>query len=149
MRKGSLIILSVLLAVASHAQMPVSWHYTAKKIAPKTYEIHLKASIDEGWHLYAQSQSENFIGTPTSILFSHHPLLVFSGKPSEIGDLEIKNEPTLGTEARQYEGAVEFVQKVVVKAEVKTNISGSIKYQVCTDERCMQPTELNFSVSLN
>ena len=149
MRKISVLIGGLLIAAAGLSQGPVNWQYAAKKIGNNSYEIHIKAAIEDGWHLYAQSQHKNFIGTPTSIRFTKHPLLVFNGEPREVGALEVKKQPILGTESHEYEDEVEFVQRVTVKANVKTNVRGSILFQVCTDEKCLQPTTVNFSVALN
>ena len=149
MRKMSLLLTCLLIITIGLAQKPVTWNYTAKKISDKTYEIHIKATIQDGWHLYAQSQSENFIGTATSIRFTKHPLVLFTGKPTEVGSLEIKKEPSLGVESREYKEGVDFVQRVKLKGEIKTNVTGSIEFQVCTDEMCLQPTKVNFSVPLN
>jgi hypothetical protein len=148
MRKVFFILSGLLVSTMGQAQKPVSWSFVTKKIADKVYEIHLKASIEDGWHLYAQKQPDNFIGTPTSITFIKHPLLVFSGKPIEVGQLEKKKEPTLDIESWEYKGGVDFVQRVSLKNNVKANVTGTIAFQVCTDEKCLQPATVNFSVTL-
>ena len=48
-------------------QNPVTWNYTAKKIADKKYELHLTATIQSNWHLYSQTQPMEAIAIPTSI----------------------------------------------------------------------------------
>ena len=149
MKKGIGFCLVVMTAIAIQAQKPVTWNYSAKKISDKVYEIHLKATIQGGWHLYAQQQPENFIGTPTTIKFSKHPLLFFEGKIKEIGDLEKIKEISLDIESWQYNNEVDFVQRVKLKNNVKTNASGSIEFQVCTDEMCLQPAIVNFNIALD
>ncbi len=140
--------LAFVTAITIYAQKPVSWSYTAKKIVDKTYEIRIKATIRDGWHLYAQAQPENFIGVPTSIKFNKNPLIVLDGKIKEVGKLEISKEPSLDIESWQYDNQVDFVQRVVLKNKVKTKISGSIEFQVCTDELCLQPAVVNFDIAL-
>ena len=49
-----------------NAQSPVSWTFSSKKIADKTFELHLTADIQSGWHLYSQEQPEDAIAIPTS-----------------------------------------------------------------------------------
>ena len=44
---------------------PVSWSFTSKKITDKTYEVHLTATMQSGWHLYSQVQPEDAIAIPT------------------------------------------------------------------------------------
>jgi len=148
MKKRIVFCLVIMTALTVRAQKPVSWNYNAKKISDKVYELHLKATIQDGWHLYAQQQPENFIGTATTIRFSKHPLLVFEGKIKEIGKLEKSREESLDIESWQYNNEVDFVQRVILKNNVKTNISGSIEFQVCTDEMCLQPAIVNFNIVL-
>src|SRR5215813_9410501 len=109
MKKFFCICLGIIAITSSRAQQPVTWSYTAKKISGKIYEVHLKANIKDGWHLYAQQQTEDFIGNPTTIKFNKHPLLVLSGKTVEIGKLEKSKDPVLEIESGYYTNAVDFV----------------------------------------
>ena len=65
---------------------PVTWSYSAKKIADKTYEIHMTANIDGNWHLYAQDAGEG--PEPTTFSFTTNPLISFDGKVKEVGKME-------------------------------------------------------------
>lgn len=150
MKKALVAILPILFSgTALLAQQPVHWTYSAKKISDRTYEVHLRAAVDDGWHIYAPKQPENFIGTPTSIQFIKNPLVVISGEPVVKGELVKKKEPTLGIESWEYLDQVDFVQQISLKANIKTNVNGTIAFQVCTDEKCLQPTKVNFSVALD
>ncbi len=145
------IILSALVAfVASitFAQTLVQWNYSTKKIADKTYEVHLTATIDDNWHLYSQRQPEDAIAMPTAIKFTPNPLLIFTGIIKEIGKMEKHTDKTLGITQNQYSNKVDFVQVVKLKGKAKTNVSGDIQYQACTDENCLPPKTVQFSVSL-
>ena len=53
-----MILLMFTGLVNAQINNPVKWTYTAKKIADKTYELHMTASIDGNWHLYAQDAGE-------------------------------------------------------------------------------------------
>ena len=149
MKKTIGFCLAAMTAITIQAQKPVTWNYSAKKISGKVYEVHLKATIQDGWHLYAQQQPENFIGVPTTIKFNKHPLLFFEGKIKEIGELEKSKEESLDIESWQYNNEVDFVQRVTIKNNARTNISGSIEFQVCTDEMCLQPAVVNFNIALD
>ena len=149
MKKILAACIGILCISTAMAQRPVSWKYTSKKISEKVYELHITATIENGWHLYAQKQPENFIGSPTAFKFNTHPLLVFKGKVKEVGELKKTKEPTLGLESWQYANEVDFVQQVTVKGNVKTAVSGSIEFQVCTDEKCLPPSSVNFNISLD
>jgi hypothetical protein len=146
MKKAGLIIIALLVMTAGFSQKPVNWNYSVKKISKKVYEVHLKATIEDGWHLYAQQQPDNFIGTKTTIKFNQHPLLFFNGAVKEVGSLQRSKEPVLETESWQYKNEVDFVQKITLKSNGKTNVTGSIEFQVCTDDKCLPPDTVQFNV---
>jgi thiol:disulfide interchange protein DsbD len=136
------------MPILTMAQMPISWNYSVKKITDKTYEVSICATIKDGWHLYSQQQPDDAIALPTEIKFNSNPLLSFSDKIKEQGKLEKYSDKTLGVEAWQYSGKVDFVQTVVLKVNAKTSISGEITYQACTDEKCLPPYEQSFTIPL-
>lgn len=127
---------------------PVSWTFSAKKTADKTYEIHLTAAMQQGWHLYSQSQPEDAIAIPTGFTFTKNPLIAMNGSIKEIGKLEKFHDEKLKLSANQYSEKVDFVQVVKLKSNVKTNVAGSVEYQTCDDKKCLPPKTVNFSVAL-
>lgn len=127
---------------------PVSWAFTSKKISDKLYELHLVATIQPGWHLYAQDQPKDAIAQPTSFAFNAHPLIKYNGKVKEKGKLEKYKDEKLGVAANQYSDKVEFVQTVQLKGAVKTNVSGKLEYQTCDDKKCLPPKTVTFSIPL-
>lgn len=127
---------------------PVSWNYSAKKVSDKVYEVHLKANMNNGWHIYSRKQPKEGIGLPTTVKFTANPLVIMKSKLEEKGKLEKVKNDELGMENHQYENEVDFVQLVTVKANVKTNITGSIEFMACTEERCLPPETVSFSLPL-
>ncbi|MEY3324630.1 MAG: hypothetical protein RL316_333 [Bacteroidota bacterium] len=127
---------------------PVSWTFSAKKIADKQYEVEMKAVIIPGWHLYSQQQPEDAIAIPTEFILNQNPLLLLKGKIREVGKMERFKDATLGVTAHQYSGQVSFVQTVELKAKVKTALSGTVEYQTCDDEKCLPPKKIPFTIPL-
>ncbi|HEY6506120.1 MAG TPA: protein-disulfide reductase DsbD domain-containing protein [Chitinophagaceae bacterium] len=149
MKKVFFFLLLTITAAAGFAQLnPVSWTYTAKKIANQTYELHITASIQSGWHLYSQVQPDDAIAEPTLVTFNKNPLLTFDGKIREEGKLEKFHDATLDVSANQYSTKVNFVQVVKLKAKAKTKVSGNVRFQTCNDEKCLPPKTVTFSVAL-
>ncbi|SHF58437.1 protein-disulfide reductase DsbD domain-containing protein [Flavisolibacter ginsengisoli] len=149
--KRLLLILSVFftVAVASAQNInPVSWTFTSKKLGDKEYEIQMLATIQQGWHLYSQSQPADAIAQPTSFQFNKNPLLDMSGKVKEVGKMEKFKDKTLDVSANQYSNKVLFVQKVKIKGKAKTNVTGKLEFQTCNDEKCLPPKSVNFSIAL-
>ncbi|HEY8970731.1 MAG TPA: protein-disulfide reductase DsbD domain-containing protein [Puia sp.] len=127
---------------------PIVWQYSAKKIAERTYEVHLTAQLEAGWHAYSQQQPKEAVAQPTEIHFKSNPLISITGKVKEVGALEKWKDEASGIMANQYANKVDFIQVVRLKANVRTNVSGSLTYQVCTDEMCLAPRTETFSISL-
>ena len=148
MKKWLFIVVLVLGSCLLNAQSPVSWNFNSKKISEKTYEVHLIANIQSGWHLYSQNQPSDAIAIPTSVTINNNPLLKLDGKVKEVGSMEKFKDKNLGISAHQYSNKVDFVQVVKVKSNTKTNVSGSVEFQTCDDKKCLPPKTVNFNISL-
>jgi len=145
--KTFLICILSLAALQLCAQGPVNWKFTAKKISDKTYEVHLKATVDEPWHIYSQ-QSPPGGPLPTKIIFSKNPLLMIPSKVKEQGDMEMYHDETFDVDVYAYGGEVDFMQTVKLKSNVKTVVKGSVEFMACTREQCLTPQTLKFSLKL-
>jgi len=149
MKKLIMVAVVVFAAVSVNAQLnPVAWTFTAKKIDDKTYEIHMTATIQNSWHLYSQKQPDDAIAIPTTFTISPNPLYKLDEKIKEVGKMEMMHDAKLGLSANQYATKVDFVQKIKLKAAVKTNFNGSVEYQTCDDKKCLPPKTVNFSVAI-
>ena len=47
-----------------------------------------------------------------------------------------------------FENTIDFVQTVKLKANVKTNLAGSVEFMVCNDSRCLPPSTVEFKVNI-
>ena len=128
-------------------QNPVEWSATSKKISDKTYEVHITATIDNGWHIYSQTTPDGG-PIPTSITFTKNPLVIVEGKAKEVGKLEKHHEPLFRVDVKQFSKTVDFVQLVKLKAPVKTSMNVAVEFMVCNDKQCLPPSTRKFSVAL-
>ena len=148
-RLSVFIVVILFVTVQSFAQIqkPVTWNFSAERLSATSYEIHLTATLKEGWHIYSQSTPD---GGPvaTNITFSKNPLVTIKDKTSEVGKMETKHETLFGVDVKQFENKVDFVQVIHLKTAVKTNISGIIESMACNDTQCLPPTKQSFSISL-
>jgi hypothetical protein len=126
---------------------PVQWTFTAKKVADKTYEVRFKVSVGAPWHIYSQFTPEGG-PVPTKFTFSKNPLLSLDGRIKEQGKLVEKFEEVFDIRVKYFEGGVEFIQKVKLRANAKTKLTGSIEYMVCNDRECLPPATTKFSIAL-
>lgn len=147
--KQLLLVLGAFLIFSScsHAQSdPVSWSYAAKKVSDKVYDVYLTAKIKPGWHIYSQSQAKDAIALPTEFSFTKNPLVTLSGKVKEAGKLEKYYDKALKVSANQYSNSVNFVQRITLKANVKTTLAGVLEYQTCDDKTCLPPKKVSFKI---
>ncbi len=147
------IIFASFLIFSSHilfAQVlnPVDWKVSSKKISGNSYEVHLTANIDKGWHMYSQSTPD---GGPvaTSIIFTKNPLFELAGSTKEKGKLEQRHEELFGVDVKQFSNSVDFIQVIRLKSPVKTSANIVVEYMVCNDRQCLPPTSKKFSIALN
>ena len=144
-----LLSMLILFFTVANAQFenPVKWIYTAKKIAPKTYEIHITANIDGNWHMYSQDTGEG--PEPTSFNFIANPLVKLDGKVKEVGKLEKTYDPNFKSVMKYYSKQVDFVQKIKLKSTATTLVKGTVTFMVCNDKKCLPPKEIPFSVKVD
>lgn len=132
----------------AQALNPVSWSFSSKKLSENVYEVQMVATIQQGWHLYSQTQPKDAIAEPTSFAFNKNPLIELDGKVKEMGSMEKYKDEKLGVAANQYSNKVIFVQKVKLRGKAKTNLTGKLEYQTCNNEKCLPPKTLNLAISL-
>lgn len=150
MKKLSFILLFLFITALASAQAlnPVSWNFASKKISDNVYELQMIATIQQGWHLYSQTQPKDAIAQPTSFVFNKNPLIELDGKVKEVGNLEKFKDKELDISANQYSNKVVFTQKVKLKGKAKTNVTGKLTYQTCDDVKCLPPKTVNLSIAL-
>ena len=149
MRKTVLMMMFLLAGFLASAQVqnPVKWSYKLKKVNATTYEVHITATIDKGWHVYSQTTPDGG-PVPTTIKFSKNPLITLVGAAKEVGKLEQRHEELFGVDVKQFSNSVNFIQTIKVKAAVKTAVTGSVEFMVCNDRECLPPTTNKFSLPI-
>ena len=141
------ILLGSLQLAMSQSNKMVQWSYSAKKIAEKTYEVHMTANIGGDYHMYAQDPGGDG-PVATSFNFVKSPLVVFDGKVKESGKLVVKYDPTFQHDLKYYEKMVDFVQIIKIKGNAKTNLSGKVEFMVCNEKQCLPPSTVDIKVNV-
>jgi hypothetical protein len=150
MKKSVLFSLAVLMSggmLMAQSNKQVNWSLSSKKIAEKTYEVHMTATIGGDYHLYAQNAGGDG-PIATSFSFVKSPLLLLSGKVLEVGKLVKKYESAWSHDVRYYEKTVDFVQIVKLKSNVKTDLAGKVSFMVCDDHQCLPPSDVELKVNI-
>ena len=142
-----LVLLFTGFVSMSQSEKAVKWNYEVKKIADKTYEIHMIANISGDYHLYAQNVGVDG-PAPTTFTFTKNPLIMLDGNVKEIGKVVKKFESVWGGSVNYYEKTVNFVQVVKLKANVKTNLAGKVEFMVCDEKQCLPPSNVDIKVNI-
>ena len=139
-------LLTGTLAMAQSSKQ-VGWTWSAKKIADKTYEVHMTATIGGDYHLYAQDAGGDG-PIPTAFTFTKSPLFTLDGTVQEKGQLVKKFETAWNHDVKYYEKTVDFVQVVKLKSNIKTNLAGKVEFMVCNDHECLPPADVDIKVNI-
>jgi thiol:disulfide interchange protein len=124
-------------------QKPVKWSYSAEKKGEEVTLL-LKATIEKGWHLYAQNIPDGG-PIPTSFKFNPAKAYTLVGVPVEPKAEEV-HDPNFDMKLRFFENQVTFRQKIKVAGPQAFNVEGSLEFMVCNDQMCLPPEEIEFSI---
>lgn len=145
MKKLALLLAVSLFGTGLFAQIlqPVKWSYAAKKVSKTEAVLLIKATIDNGWHIYSTRQKE---GGPvkTTIDFTPSKDYALNGALAEPKPVT-KMEQVFKMNVMYFEKAVVFQQKIKLKKD-QTNIKGKVEYMVCNDKQCLPPEDIDFSI---
>jgi hypothetical protein len=145
MKRITLSILLLLACSVIKAQIltPVHWSYAAKKINATVAMVFMKASIDEGWHVYSQTVKD---GGPIKTTFTFPPSNEYTliGKTIERTPVT-RYEKSFSMDVSFFEHEVVFQQKVKLKAG-KATVKGTLEYMTCNDKQCLPPDDIEFSI---
>lgn len=149
MKKNILVLLLVMMGLGASAQIkdPVSWDFKTVKKGTDKYQLVITATVAQPWHLYSQNMGPGG-PIPTKIELNKNPLVTVVGKPKENGKLQKVHDNNFKMDVLFYSNEVSFTQELTVKAGVKTNITGVVKYMVCDDHECLPPSKKSFDIKL-
>jgi thiol:disulfide interchange protein DsbD len=148
MKKLLVIVFAVLgTAFSGKAQLedPVKWTYGAKRLSATEAVLFIKATIDQGWHIYSQKTPS---GGPVKTTFTFNPSKTYtlSGITSEPKPIK-KFEKTFGIDVSYFEDEVIFQQKIKLKSSAATTVTGKLEYMTCDDHKCLPPfDDVKFSI---
>ncbi|MFO0955919.1 MAG: cytochrome c biogenesis protein CcdA [Isosphaeraceae bacterium] len=114
-----------------------------------TVEYQVTAQVEPGWHLYAYSAQPASDG-PLSTQFDFYG----TGGLEPLGDWKPSTEPTLRREeafpdlpfVAFHEGTVTWTRSLRIPADAragKVPLKSQIQFQICTDQNCMPPANVN------
>ena len=127
---------------------PVKWDMSSKAVSADEFDLIFTARMDEGWSIYSQFTSDEG-PVPTSFNFDAGDHYQRIGTVAEKGKKKEGPDPLFGgvIVIKFPHGPVVFTQRVKVK-NFAAPIKGYLEFMTCDDERCLPPTEVDFSFQL-
>jgi len=148
MKKLIVLAVALVLGIGAKAQIesPVKWSYAAKKTSSTEAVVFLRATIQDGWHIYSQNVKE---GGPikTSFTFAPSKEYILVGQTSEPTPVT-KYESAFSMNVSYFEKTVTFQQKIKLKSANASVVKGKLEYMTCNDHKCLPPEDVEFSVNL-
>jgi DsbC/DsbD-like thiol-disulfide interchange protein len=149
MKKLLVLLIVLTLGAGAYAQIesPVKWGYGAKRISPTEAVVFLRATIDDGWHIYSANQKD---GGPIKTSFEFTPSKEYTvvGKIAEPTPVT-KFEKSFSMDVLYFENSVTFQQKVHLKTAGATVVKGKLEYMTCNDHKCLPPDDIEFSIPVS
>lgn len=127
---------------------PVKWDMTQEALGNDEYKLIFTAKIDAGWSIYSQFTDDGG-PVPTSFNFDEGAHYTRVGTVEEKGKKKEGADPLFDNVnvIKFIKGPVVFTQKVKV-TDYSTPIVGWLEFMTCDDERCLPPTEIDFSFNI-
>ena len=131
------------LAQTETMEEPVKWSHSVTEKGNGIYTVEVKATIDEGWHIYDSKYEFN----PTTLAFNLGEGVALEGNLRELTEAKVHFDDLFNMNIGEYEKEAIFEQDIKLNGnggEVKVAVS----YQACNVGTCLTPATYEFTVTL-
>ncbi|MDG1038353.1 MAG: cytochrome c biogenesis protein CcdA [Polaribacter sp.] len=140
------LFLTFTLGIFSQIENPLQWSTSVEKVSDTEYILVSKATIEEGWHLYAQEVPEDG-PIPTTFSFdTKKENFSLIGKTIEEEGHTV-DDPVFQMKIKFFENSAIFKQRVKITSDINA-INGVVEFMVCDDTKCLAPTEVDLVFTL-
>ncbi len=144
--KNYLLSLFFLFSLPLSAQIlePAKWQFSKESKGNDEFLLHFDVQLDYGWYIYSQFISDDG-PVPTTFQFEKNKKIELLGKVDESGDKVVEGmDEIFGIHLKKFGGKARFTQKVKVQKGAN-ELTGSLEFMVCDDEKCLPPALVDFS----
>jgi len=149
MRAIALSIALLISSIFATAQIynPLEWETSVVDNKDGTFDLKIKATIDKGWHLYAQDLPRDDGPIATEFTFPKEKTYERIGKVVEPKPIT-EFDPNFEMDLNFYAKEVVFTQKIKSKTRNAFSITAEVYYMVCDAEKCLPPefVDLEFEI---
>lgn len=126
-------------------QDPVQWEITCGEANSEgILTINFKAKIEDGWHIYGMDMPADG-PISTSFNFTKKENATLKGKVETKSKTICVMDELFAMELCEYEGNVEFQQKMKVSTTAGYDIAGNVEFMACNNTNCLAPKKVPFS----
>mgnify|MGYP001585438829 FL=1 len=141
-----LIALFSTFSVFAQIQDPVKWSFEVVALEENEVDLVITASIEEGWHMYAQDVEGGPI--PTSFTFFEQQKIELKGAVVAQREAHEEYDPNFETVLKFFDDEVDFRQRIKLLSEDTVTLKGELGFMVCNDVMCLPPEWVDIEVQL-
>lgn len=124
----------------------IQWSSKVSKTSDSTIKATLTATIKSGWHIYTANPGGDGTMIPTQVKFDKNAKLKPIGKIQIDGKSITEEIKELEYSINYYKNKVSYSQDYLVLDN--TEASASASFQICNDEKCLEPTTEKFALKV-
>ena len=129
-----LFLLGTGLGSLAWAGGPISWVFASGPTGGDTVQVHLTATCEPGWHIYALTLPSDEGPLPTVVTVEQEP--------------EETDDPNFGMVVRYHGGTATFSQPTERDTQEAYTLHGSVEYMACNDKTCLPPRKVEFTLDI-
>ncbi len=125
----------------------VQWVASGKKNVDKQYEIGLKGTIKQGWHIYAKTNAT--AGFEGLKIYFFDSTITTEGNPQITGATRTITDKIFdNVQTEITEGSVEIVQNIKLPGIVPSNLKAKLLYNTANKDAYFVPEEMNIEIRM-
>lgn len=138
---------TLLITVVSYGQIqdPVKWNFELGAVVENEVDLILTATIEEGWHMYAQDAGEGPVST--NFTFFENTAIQYIGNVNE-GIPQEEYDPNFESVLRYFETKAVFTQRIKLLSNESSIVKGEFEFMVCNSSMCLPPEWVDVEVAL-
>ncbi|MCA1764429.1 MAG: thiol:disulfide interchange protein, partial [Flavobacteriales bacterium] len=147
-------ILTALIAVFSlqysvYGQIydPVDWEMSVSETSDTEATLTFKATLEEGWHIYALDLPSDEGPLPTEFTFETSDKYELLGDPDQ-GKYITDYDPNFQMDLNYFADRAEFTQKIKRISPSDFSVKGELSFMVCNDEMCLPPEYIEIDLKV-
>lgn len=141
----TVIFALTLLSAFSQSQNPIKWRMNVRMTTPSEGEVIIKATLDQGWHLYGMKMPEG-TAKPTVFDFAGTTGVKWSSDITPSQAPKMFFDPIFSVQVPWWDASVTFRRKFRVDNAVATpSVTCKITFMGCNNQSCLAPSSVSFT----